>query len=784
MKLSTKIPLILLASIILKVDLSSAQTPSQLIRGLVVDGISQQPLIGATIEVMDLATVTNLDGSFELENIPVGRHQVICRYLGYQTAIIDDLLINSAKESFIKIELDEIAIEADEVVVRAFSHPHEPLNDLSMVSTRSFSADETQRYPASANDPSRMAVGFPGVKPARDNRNDLVIRGNPAFGLLWRLEGVDIPNPNHFARIGSSGGGITIFSVGMLDKSDFSAGAFAANYGNAISGVFDIHFRNGNKDNQEYTARAGMLGLDFSAEGPIKKGKSSYLFNYRYSTLGILDAFNIHLVDERESNTFQDLAFKTHFASGDNKHQFSLWGMGGLSKEREDAVANPEDWVSFGDYYTRAFDTKMGVIGINYRTLLDDQSYLKISLAGIGQGIQWRNDSLNSQEIPSIINDENYSDRRVALNGTYIRKISQSISAQVGLHTTRISYDLSKKKTFPQTHLSIDERGSTFLLQPYSNFTIHSHARWTFSVGIHSVIFTLNKSYSLEPRLSIRYHSSENSSFSIAYGKHSVTLPIGHYFARIKDLNGNNSKPNVDLKLLKSHHFIASFQQQFSRYRLNIEPYLQFLDNIPIGIQKNDTYSLINEIDGFTTKELISEGTATNIGIDITLEKYFSNKSFFILNSSLSNSQYETLDGVKRNTRFNSNFFSSFMGGKEWNVSTRSTLQLGTRILYGLGGYITPTLSAFRNVEDPSRPLLDHGRAFTERVSSYFRPDLRISYRKNGKKASWTLSLDVQNVASIKNIDVIDYEFNAESSSWGFRTQASAVPVLSYQVDF
>ncbi len=784
MKPSTFLHVIILILSFPNMDLLSAQTPSQLMRGLVVDKISQQPLIGATIEVVDRATVTNLDGSFELQNIPVGRHQITCRYLGYKTIIIDDLLINSAKETFIKIELDEVAIQADEVVVRAFSHPHEALNDLSMVSTRSFSADETQRYPASANDPSRMAVGFPGVKPARDNRNDLVIRGNPAFGLLWRLEGVDIPNPNHFARIGSSGGGITIFSVGMLDKSDFSAGAFAANYGNAISGVFDIHFRNGNKEKQEYTARAGMLGLDFSAEGPLNKGQSSYLFNYRYSTLGILDAFDIHLVDERESNTFQDFAFKTHFASDNNKHQFSIWGLGGISKEMEDALPDTESWQSFGDYYTRKFDTKMGVLGLNYQALLDDRSYLKLSLAGIGQSIIWRNDSLNTQKIPSVINDENYTDTRVAFNSTYIRKVSQSFSAQVGLLSTQISYDLSKKKTFPQPLISLDEKGNTFLLQPYANLTIHNNVRWTFNVGLHTVLFTLNNSYSIEPRLGIQYQLNDNSSLSIAYGKHSTTLPIGHYFARIKDINGNISQPNVDLKLLKSHHFIASFQQQFSDYRLTLEPYLQFLDNIPVGIQPTDTYSLINEIDGFTTEALTSEGSAINVGLDITLEKYFSNRSFFILNSSISNSQYEALDGVKRNTRFNSNFFSSFMGGKEWNVSPRSTLQLGTRILYGLGGYITPILSTFRNAEDPSRPILDHSRAFTDRVSSYFRPDLRISYRKNGNRTSWTLSLDVQNVASIKNIDVIDHEFNADSNRWGFRTQASAVPVLSYQLDF
>ena len=266
-----------------------AQSPKQIVRGVIVDKDTQQPLLGATILVTTteehIGEVTDFDGKFSVE-LPVGRHRLEFQYLGYETFVIEDAIVNSAKELVLKIELVEGAIVTEEVGVVARARGNDPLNPLAVVSTRSFSAEETQRYAASANDPSRMALGFPGVQGSRDARSDIVTRGNAPLGLLWRLEGIDIPNPNHFARRGSSGGGITIFSVSMLSNSDFFTGAFPAMYGNALSGVFDIKFRNGNMEKQEYTLRAGMLGLDFSTEGPIKKGKSSvgiWIFGFSVS---------------------------------------------------------------------------------------------------------------------------------------------------------------------------------------------------------------------------------------------------------------------------------------------------------------------------------------------------------------------------------------------------------------------------------------------------------------------------------------------------------------------
>lgn len=786
---SHKSLLFLLFSLLSSIGLHS-QSTTQTIKGTVLDRDTRQPIMGATVVVLEsdslLGTTTDIDGQFVIENVPVGRRQIECRYVSYQLYVSKPEILKSSRELTFDIELIEAPQQLGEIVVTALQHSNASLNENSMVSTRSFSVDETQRYAASANDPSRMALGFPGVQPSRDARSDIIIRGNAAFGLQWRLEGVDILNPNHFARQGSSGGGITIFSVSMLSNSDFSTGAFAAEYGNAFSGVFDIHFRNGNKENREYTFRAGMLGLDFSTEGPIKKDRSSYLVNYRYSTLGILDAMNIRLVGERESNRFQDLSFKLHFNPENGKHIFSVWGLGGLSDEFEEAVSGVENWKTFTDYYTRDFDTDMGAIGARHTWLIDSSSFLSSNIAVMGQKILLRNDTLNTELAPTTINDELYINNRLTYSGTYHRKFSAKAALKAGVTATMMHYNLSwDYKIGTQTNTYLMDQDATSFFQAYANLRIRPSARWTINTGVHSLFFQLNNTQSVEPRLGVLYRINVQNSITLAYGLHSRILPVGSYLTRFYTVEGEAIQPNRDLELLKAHHLVLSYDLLFGdHYRLCLEGYYQRLFNVPVSTAPSRTYALINEIDGYTQEPLVSEGKGTNVGLDISLEKFFSNGSFFLLSTSLFDSTYEPLNGKTYSTRFNSNIFASLMGGKEWQVGDQGVLQTGFRLLYGGGGRQTPILSATRNPFDPLEPILDESQPFTERVPDYFRPDLRIAYRKDNPGSAWSIALDVQNFIARDNADTIHRKYDPDREQWIYREQSGIVPVLSFQVDF
>ena len=763
-----------------------AQTATQNIRGVVFDKDSKQTLIGATVVVLGLdetkGTITDFDGSFLVENVPVGRRQIEVSYVGYTSFQSEFFILNSAKEHVIDIDLLETAFTTEEVVVKAYKNGNEAINELSILSSRSFSVEETQRYAASANDPGRMAQAFPGVQPTRDTRSDIVIRGNSSVGMLWRLEGIDIPNPNHFARRGSSGGGITIFSTSMLGKSDFSTGAFPAEYGNAFSGVFDMKFRKGNRENREYTFKAGLLGLDFSTEGPIKKGRSSYLVNYRYSTLGILNSMGLHLVSERVDNSFQDLSFNLNFPSANNKSIIGVWGIAGLSNEIKSA-ADMNDWMSISDQTAYDFTTNMGAMGVNHTYLIDDKSYLKTTVAGMAQQIKYSDDIMLNEVERFNFNTEDYTNSRLSLSSFYNRKINPNVGFKSGIYLSNLFYDLQQDSLdFIQIDYKniINTKGNTFLVQPFAQFKYRPTSKLTINAGLHAMFLTLNNTYSVEPRLGVKYQLNEKQSISAAYGIHGRILPLGSYFTQV-----NNETPNVDLEMIKSHHFVLAYKVAMSKnINLQVEAYYQSLYDVPVVDDLARSYWMLNDIQGYATEALVSEGTGTNIGLDISLEKYFSNSTYFILNGSIYDSKYKALDKNKTfNTQYNSNYSASLMAGKEWKMGKDGILQTGLKLIYNGGLRITPLVEDLPLFED-LHPPLDESRAFSEQIPNYFRPDMRIAYRKDKQKYAWSLALDVQNFIGRTNIDGLNREYDSDLAQWVYRKQSGLVPVLSYQIDF
>ncbi len=765
------------------------ETSVQNIKGIVIDKDSKQPLIGATLQVLGLeqmiGTVTDFDGSYILENVPLGRNTIECSYVGYGTFQSESFILNSAKEKVIDIELVESGITTEEVVVKAYKKGNDAVNDLSILSTRSFSVEETQRYAASANDPGRMVQAFPGVQPSRDSRSDIVIRGNSSVGILWRLEGIDIPNPNHFARRGSSGGGITIFSTSMLGKSDFSTGAFPAEYGNAFSGVFDMKFRKGNRENKEYTFKAGLLGLDFSTEGPIKKGKSSYLVNYRYSTLGILNAMGIHLVSPRVDNTFQDLSFKLDFASENNKSFFGVWGIGGLSKEVKSAVEDLSEWKSYSDQTGYEFTTNMGAAGLNHTYLLNDKSYIKTTLAVMGQDIFYADDTASVEQVLTVTNTEDFKNSRISLSSKYSTKMNTHLTFKSGIYLSQLNYNLKHELNLFNVDL-LYEKGSTYLIQPFAQFNYRPNTKWTINLGVHAMHLALNNTYNIEPRLGIQNKLNDNNTLSFAYGLHSRILPLGSYFSKFTDIEGNVVADNKDLELIKSHHFVLGYDLKLNNnLKFHAEAYYQYLYDVPADFYGSGNFWMLNEVQGYSYRPLASTGLGSNIGLDLSLEKYFESATYFLLNASIFDSKFQINKNAKQfNTQYNSNYSASFMGGKEWAIGESSVLQTGLKLIFNGGLRITPLLDESNQPINQYDPPEDHSRAFEEQIPAYFRPDLRIAYRKNKQKYAWSLALDVQNFIGKENIDGLNREYDPDLKEWVYRKQSGLVPVLSYQIDF
>ncbi|MCP4441615.1 MAG: TonB-dependent receptor [Aureispira sp.] len=767
---------------------------TQTVSGKVLDKETKQPLIGVTITVKNseplLGASSDINGEFKLENVPVGRQVIEAQYVGYATYMTDNLIINSAKETYLEIEMSEKVETTGEVVVTASSSSaggSQPLNELSVVSTRSFSVEETQRYAASINDPGRMAMAFPGVQSNQDSENDIVIRGNSSVGLLWRLEGLDIPNPNHFARSATSGGGLTVFSSALLGNSDFSTGAFAAEYGNAFSGVFDMRFRKGNLTNREYTAKVGLIGLDFATEGPIKKGRSSYLVNYRYSTLGLLNLAGLYVVRENVGNNFQDLSFNLYFSSPDNRNQFTVFGVGGMSTEEWLTKPDTADWITSLDYVSDKNGSNLGILGMTYTRLLNEKSYLKVVAGGVlnhTEQLQVEPD-ISDQSIRDTLQDFDYKTLRSSLALTYSYKFNSKFRIKSGLTGQAITYWLNYDEYVNSTvglHTFLDERGTTFQAQAYAQGSYKPLDKLTINFGFHALYLAQNHSYSIEPRAAIRYQATKSTVLSLAYGLHGRVLPIGTYMLRLPNATGTSEQLNKDLGVAKSHHAVLSLQQMIGKsLRVTSEFYYQYQFGVPVGVDSATTYWFFNERDNYGTRQMVSEGYGQNYGLDLSVEKFFGKSFFLLCSGSVFWSQYKTSkDGKWRSTRTDNRYNISLMGGYEYTFKKGGVLQFGLKSFIVGGLRYTPIDESASRVVGGLVPINE--LAFTEEFPIYFRLDARIAYRKDHKKLSYTIALDLQNATNMKNIK--EKLYDRQAAALINRYHSGILPVVSFQIDF
>ena len=768
-----------------------SQTPDLLyqnLKGRVIDKDTQQPIGSAMIRVGDstsrLVTLSDENGYFLIKDIPVGRQLVYCEFVGYQPFVNDQLILNSVKEGNLTIALSEnTSFETGPVMIQAKVFPIAPINSFMVGSSRSIDVNETNNAGV-VNDPNRLAMGFPGVQGNGDNVNELIIRGNSPAGMTYRLEGVDIPNPNHFVNNSSSGGGITIFSAQLLGPSDFSTGAFPAEYGNSLAGLFDMHFRKGNDEQHEFRFKLGMLGIDLAAEGPFsKKGKSSFLANYRYSTLGILNELGFRLVGERVDNRFQDLSFNLTFPGKNEKSTITVFGLGGLSQENFLPVEDVEKWQSYDDYRTEDNTTNMGAAGVTFTHLLNSQSFLKVVIAGMSSYASFREDTLNAQMQAATVKDALYSDQRLSTAIYYNRKFSTRTYMKAGLLGSMLfyKYHQSELNRFKwQYDLIRMADGESWLLQPFVQFRHRLSEALTVNAGLHVLGIGLTNSFALDPRASLKLQPAADWSLSLAYGMHSMMVPMASYFV-LDALSSHTPYPNLGLDPIRAHHLVLGGEKLFGRsMRLGIELYYQSLFQMPVSPSDTATYWLLNDYNSYAERQLVSQGSGKNMGVDLTLEKSFRGGFSFLLNTSLFQSTYETLEKKERNTRYNTGISASLTAGKEFKLGKRKTLETSLRVLFRGGQYYTPgdpTASMIAREYIPNEAL-----AYTEQLPEYLRIDFRVAYRVNRPKAAYLFSLDVQNAANRDNVR--DQIYDTTQEELVFRYFGGLIPVISFQIDF
>lgn len=768
---------------------------SQVVRGVVVDKGTSLPLPGANVVLVGsdpvMGTITDAKGAFMLEKVPVGRQSLRVSYMGYREQVLAGLNITTGKELVMTVYLEEVMVQMDEVEIRPEVRKDLPANAMAPVSARSFTIEETERYAGSVGDPARMAASFAGVSTLSDQQNEIVIRGNSPMGVLWRMDGMDIPNPNHFAALGTTGGGLSMINNNTLSNSDFFTGAFPAQYGDALSGVFDLKMHNGNNQTYEFTAQVGFNGLEAGAEGPIsRKRGSSFLLNYRYSMLLLVDQFiGTEALSVSAVPYYHDLSFKFNFP---NKKfgKFSLTGIGGLSGINEnESEKDSSDWQSDYQGSDYQFGSRMGTLIASHTYFFNPKTRLEsyISLSGVN--------SIVREDTFTVVNTTPAARKRqdswnsiLQLSMEIHRKVDVKNLVEAGLNLQWIFYGFEDKTSTDGNEFvsGIRVDGSSTILKGFVQWQHRFTDRLMLNSGLNIMYSGFNRKYTADPRLSFKWQVNARHSMSIGTGIFSQ-LPEGMFFFVETELpDGSNVLTNKDLGYMRSFHFVLGYDfLALENLRLKIEAYYQHLFNIPVK-ENVPAYSMVNfGEDSFSSlpiiDSLVSRGTGNNLGIELTLEKFLGYGYYFLFTSSLFTSTYEGFDGVTRNTAFSNNFVFNLLAGKEFTIRKKNFLNIDLKVTWAGGMRYVPFYTM--KMDDHYYIRVDEwDKAYQERRQDYFRINLRIGYKVNFRRSTFEVALDMLNLTNRKNIY---FEFY-DPSTGEIRTvyQLPFIPVPLIRVQF
>lgn len=775
-----------------------SQNLTQTIRGRVIDKQSETPLPGVNVITLGepvLGAITDENGYYKLENVPVGRTSFVFSFIGYQPVSLQNVELTSAKELVLNVAMLESTEQLEEVVVTADNEADRVHNEMVNVSGRSFTIEETQRFAGALQDVSRMASNFAGVQRTNDANNDIVIRGNSPMGVIWRLEGMDIPNPNHFGGLGATGGPVSMLNNNVLANSDFITGAFPSEYGDGLSGVFDLQMRNGNYENHEFLGQIGFNGFELGAEGPIsRENKSSYLLNYRYSTLGVMSAVGVDFGTGTAIPQYQDLNLKLHFPSS-KRGTIDVFALGGISSiafldsENEEG----EDGGFYSDEQDLYNDTHTGVLGASHQYFYNKDLYSKFTVALSTMGNYTKVDTLNiDRDLLTPVYRQSFREDDLQLSGFVNKKFNVHHVLRAGAYVTYKNYNLSDS-TYDSGLSGFrtlrDQNSTDWLYQPYVNWQYRITDKWEMNTGLHAMVLASNGNYSIEPRFGMSYFFTQNQSLNIGYGKHSQVVPVVILYEKERLPDGSYISPNENLDFTKSHHFVFGYDLMMKhRMHFKAEAYYQYLYDAVVT-QMPGSFSSLNAggFDFYAPDSVENGGKGYNYGLDLTLEKYMDKGFYFLSTVSLYQSQYQGSDEVWRNTAFNGNYVANLLGGKEFvlgkkkpNSDKRKTITFDGKVTYAGGQRYTPIDLHQSIIENET--VYNEEDAYGAQFDPYFRADIRIGYKVSGKKVTQELALDIQNITNNQNPFGVQYDPSTREVETTY--QLGIFPMVLYRITF
>lgn len=748
--------LLLFISIVIIIFIQSlvfADEPIQLIKGRIINLKTQQPIPGVTIMLVNTkyGSISRKDGTYRIPDVKVGRYIIKFSIIGYEP-IQYEIVISSGKEEILNAQMQESYVKINEVNIVAERNSFVPINESSIISSTIFTVDEVERYAGSRMDPARMAQNYAGVVSANDNRNDIIIRGGSPTELLWRIDGLDVPNPNHFATQGSTGGPVSALNSNVLDNSDFLIGAWSSEYGDKMSGVFDLRTRKGNDEKYEFLGQFGVNGFELGAEGPLPGKQNSFIANYRYSFLDLMEKMGIDFGFSGIPR-YQDGILKMDIHASDN-HQISttaMFGVGSINMtpaDSEDVADDSFDTNSESDFY---------IIALNWQHLYSDRCYGKLTLGTVNSFY------INDEDSVYIKNNELYNIpyfRSKSSEGYYSAKyvINYSANAQhffnMGIEERYRFYDLYAVDVNPDDNEpeKIDNDGTSNQILSFLNWQWRVSETITTDIGLFSQYLGISDKSSIEPRFALSWKFLPLHCFSLGIGIYRQSLPLVTYYSH---------ENNQGLDFMQSVHYVAGYSYQITENSIvKIEGYYKDLSHIPVDNDELNYWSFINAGANFGVVSgmgvhAVSAGTGRTYGLELSYFKNFSKNYYFTTTGSYIRQEYKGSDGIMRFGAFDNIFVANCLGGYEWVINPLLSFQFsGKYTIAGGNPYIPIDLEKSIAANDKE---YDKINAYSERKPYYSRFDLRIDIRYNFLKSSIISYFSLENLFNTKNVDKYKY---------------------------
>jgi len=775
--------------------IAQEQIFTQTVRGTVKSIDPHSEIFNASVLVLGssplIGTVTDTNNEFSLK-VPTGRQVIEFRCIGFETKQVD-VLVTSGREVIIDVAMHPSAVQLEGVEVVAKYDKSKPINNLSYAGARSFSVEETYRFASSLGDPARMVRSFAGVTPVNDSRNDIIIRGNSSIGVQWILDGIEIANPNHFnAGVGMTGGQVTMLNTNLLSNSDFHLSAWPAPYGNALAGIFDLNMRSGNNKKREFWLQAGYNGIEAGAEGYFsKKSKSSYLVSYRYS---IPDLMNKMGMETPFVPKYQDVTFKTDFALND-KNSLSvtgIWGTSNINFElNEDLIQSLEMGEYEATFLQRVEVNSLSyVLGGTHKVKFSPKTELKNTISFVRSDTRMPVDTMNRYDGSGwqVLWHENAIENKYSAYSELTHRFSYNSRIISGLKYDFYDFNYLEKTNaqYFVNGIVTDEKGEFNLLRAYTQYVYNFPSGFSVTGGVFGMYKTLNNKYSIEPRAGLKYTPSQNHTLALSGGLYSQMQPRSFYFIKTPTPNGIEYT-NKNLDFSRSAQLDMFYDWAFApNWHTKVEVYYQHLYSIPVKNDPNEYWTMLQAGgagENYILREdsLVSKGTGRNYGVEFTLEKFLSKNFYMLFNTTLYNSTYTNgFNNTRWRTVFDGRYLVNLAAGYELNLKKNWTIFADLKGSWAGGTRYTPVL--LEESLAVGQVVADESRMNSLKVKDYLRADLRLGFRRNHKRFSEELAIDLQNVTNRKNIMGMNY--NLQKQKFEEMLLQGFTPMATYKVYF